>query len=204
MAVLNPIKIIFINLKANFYLNIKVLNIPNNPLSGERNIYFSNPIYISKNDFKKKIINYKKILLTQFIKLRYIPIIIKINKIIKYNNGKINYLICNAYWILEKKYNKFPIIQWVSYKKSLPIKCFLYSNLFNSKNPENNYLQNINKNSLTIVNGRIENSILNTILINNIYQFERLGYFILVKKKIDKKFFLIFNLITKLNKNYYL
>lgn len=188
MAILEPLKVNIINLKKK--KTIKTYNHPKNKNMGFKKIILTSKIYIEYKDFKKKSKNLHKLTLGGKIKLRH-TYIIKCVKIIKNKKNKISHLECKISNIKNKKNNKIGIIHWVSRKYSIQSKFNLYNKLFTIKNPnkEKNFISKINKKSIIIKYGYIENNIK-----KNIYQFERIGYF--KKNKKDTK--LTFNQILKL------
>ncbi|QJC29152.1 glutamine--tRNA ligase [Enterobacteriaceae endosymbiont of Plateumaris rustica] len=210
MAVLKPLKIIIINFPIK-EKKIKIIapNHPNNNMMGSREIFFTKEIYINKLDFiEKDIKNSKKFTLKQEIRLRY-AFVIKAHKILKDNKGKIICIYCtyDANTLgkkLNKNRNVKGVIHWLSVSYSIPAIFRIYNNLFIKKNIDNiniNYINTfINKKSLLIYNGFIENNILKK-KENKFFQFEREGYFCLDKKDSNKKN-LFFNQITSLKKNF--
>ncbi len=199
IGIINPLKIICINIKKDYLLKIKIPNHPFNKNMGEREIYFSKEIYIEKNDFKKYFsLKKKKFLYNNKIRLKYVGII-KFIKIIKKKNNKISHLECKFY--KKKKQKKIKIIHWLSIKNSFKIKIKIYDKLFNLSNPnkEKNLLSLINKKSLIIKKGYIENSIFKNN--NNIFQFERIGYFKLNRNILKNKiYFSLIILLKNINK----
>ncbi len=193
MGVINPFKIICINIKKKYLLNIKVPNHPINKDMGKRKIIFSKEIYIEKKDFKKLFFTKKKKLTKNKIRLKYVGLI-KPKKIIKNKKNKILYLECKFY--KKKKHKNISIIHWISKKNILKTKIKFYFKLFNSYIPniKKKYLSSINKKNLKIKYGYVEKSILKNKY--KIYQFERIGYFKL--NKITKKKNIYLNKIISL------
>ncbi len=185
MGIINPIKIVCVNINKNYIYNIKVKNHPFNKKMGKRKLIFSKEIYIDKKDTKKLyFLNKKNKIIKNKIRLKYLGII-KLKKIIKNNKNKILYLKCKFY--KEEKYKNINIIHWLSKKNSIKTKIKFYSKLFNSINPnkEKKILSIVNKKSLKIKEGYVEKSILNSKY--KIFQFERIGYFKLNKISFKKK-----------------
>ena len=84
-------------------------------------------------------------------------------------------------------------IHWVSASHAIDASVKLYDRLFKSPNPESseNFLDDLNDSSLiTINNCKLEPSLLE-VKNDEIFQFERIGYFI--KDKISNKSDLVFN-----------
>lgn len=189
MAVINPIKLIIINIKENYNEYLYAYNIPNNKLSNKRKIYFNKYLYIEYNDINKIINNYN--IDDIIIKLKY-SYIIKI-VYIEYKNNIINNIFCiyfpntlNTLYLNNKKANF--IIHWVSCNNNIFSKFNIYNNLFND-NKNLNILENINKNSIYSKYGYTENFNIN--VKNKIFQLERIGYFNFKKILIKIWYFLI-------------
>ncbi len=194
IGIINPLKVICVNINKNYFLNIKIPNHPFKKNMGERNIIFSKEIYIEKKDFKnifclkkeKNIYNIK-------IRLKYAGII-KLKKIIKNKKNKVSYIECKFY--KKKIYKNIKIIHWISIKNSFKVKIKIYNKLFilPNLNKKKKIFSFINKKSLIIKKGYVEKSILKNK--NKIFQFERIGYFKLHTNTNKKKIF--FSQITPL------
>ncbi len=177
MGIINPIKLILINIKKE--KKIYIPNHPNNNNFGKRKIYLRKKIYIDKKDIKiNKNLNLDN-LSKYLFKLKYSEYIY-IKNIILNKKKKIKYIRC----IIYKKKNiekKYKIIHWISKKDSLKIKFIFFKNLFIKKNIikwNNNFLNFINKKSIIKKIGYINKDIIYKK--NKIFQLEREGYF---KKK---------------------
>lgn len=203
MAIINPIKVKILNLSDNYK---EILNIPNHPHKsdmGNHKSIFSNTLYIDKNDFyENKTPNlFKKLILGQEIRLRH-AYIIKAEKIEKdkFNNIKTIFCSYDKNTLGKKPKNRkiSGVIHWISKKNILPANFFLYEKLFLTKFPEieENFLHQINKNSLIIKSGFVERGILDNIF-DTTYQFEREGYFCINKNNNSSKN-LTFNRIVTL------
>ncbi|CAL4043337.1 Glutamine--tRNA ligase [Buchnera aphidicola (Tetraneura ulmi)] len=204
MAVLDPIKIIIENYPDNKTEKIRIPNHPKNPKMGFREIFFFKEIYIDRSDFsEREDKKYKRLTLNTKIRLRY-AYVIQATKIKKDKNNNIISIYCkydkNTLGRNPKNEKIKCILHWVSKKKSLKSKFFLYEKLFTIKNPElkKDFLSYINKNSIIVKNGLID-SYISKIPYNKNYQFERIGYFCIEKKNYNKKKW-IFNRIVSLRK----
>ncbi len=194
MGIINPIKIILINIKKKE--KIYIPNHPNNNSFGKRKIYLYKKIYIDKKDIKiNKNLKLNKIsLLNNKLKLKYSKIII-IKDIIFNKKNKIKFIKCK---ISKEKYikKKYKIIHWISKNDSIKVKFKIFKNLFKKYNllkNNNNFLNYINKKSIKNKIGYINKDILNNK--NKIFQLEREGYF-----KIKFKNNIILNKIISLKK----
>lgn len=200
MAVLNPIKIRINNLPEGYEEIITMPNHPNNSNMGVRHVIFSQEIFIDRSDFFEKLKNNKhyKLTLGSQIKLRY-AYIIKAEYLEKDNNGNITCIHCSYDPSSLKHYPKcnkktYGIIHWVSAIKNITAEFRLYDKLFVNPNPiiTENFLDNINPNSLIIVKGFVEINVLNFSHLAP-YQFEREGYFIIDNRYSNNISNLIFN-----------
>lgn len=198
MAIINPLKIIIINLPDEYNEKIIVNNHPLYPDMGYHKIYFNKIIYIDKNDFRE-IANkkYKRLTINQEVRLRY-AYIIKVKKIIKNDLGDIKKIYCTYD---ENTLNKNPldrkvkgVIHWISKKNSISAKFKIFQHIFTIKNPDliKNYLKYINNESIKNKNGFIEKSLIKNIN-KKFFQFEREGYFIIDKKETIKNKKITFN-----------
>ncbi|MCW5196710.1 glutamine--tRNA ligase [Buchnera aphidicola (Pemphigus obesinymphae)] len=204
MAILNPIKILLSNVPNNYQEIFTVPNHPTNNSMGFRSLPFTNELYIDYFDFhetNKK--DYRGLILGQEIRLRYGYVIkaIKVKKDIK--NNIINVICTCDFNTLGKnpKDRKIKgVIHWLSTKHASSATFHLYNTLFTVKNPEKekNFLNYINPKSFLIKKGFVESNI-TKIKNNQVYQFEREGYFCIEKNKSNSN--LIFNrIITLRNK----
>ncbi|PPI88051.1 glutamine--tRNA ligase [Candidatus Pantoea edessiphila] len=182
IAVLNPIKLIILNLPLHYEIYIKMKNHPNKPEMGTREVKFTNQIWIDKSDFREEPDeNYKRLVLGKKVRLRN-ACIISSNYVKKDTEGNIIciYCTCDLSTIGKNliKDKNIGIIHWLSILHSQPATFRLYNNLFKIPNPEieEDFLVNINPNSLEIKKGYVEQSLLNA-KNNMAYQFEREGYF---------------------------
>ena len=75
-------------------------------------------------------------------------------------------------------------LHWVSAKENIKAEIRLYDRLFNSESPEKNgdFMENINNESLKVIDNAVLERSLQSVVTDQTYQFERTGYF-----KIDSK-----------------
>ncbi|NIH41290.1 MAG: glutamine--tRNA ligase/YqeY domain fusion protein [Buchnera aphidicola (Periphyllus aceris)] len=205
MAIINPIKVIIINMKKNYNEKIIVKNHPKYKNMGTHKIYFNKIIYIDKSDFKEKFNSkYRRLALNKEVRLRY-SYVIKAKKIKKDNQGNIIKIFCTYD---KNTLGKNPsdrkikgVIHWISKKKSIASKFQIFKPIFTIPNPENkkNFLKYINLKSMTIKNGFIEKCFLKNKFKN--FQFEREGYFIIDKKQSKINQIITFNKTISLKEN---
>lgn len=208
MAVINPIKIIIINLPSGYEEYVTMPYHPNNKDMGIRHVIFSKEIFIDRVDFYEQLKNniFFKFTIGNEIRLRY-AYVIKAEYVKKDDDGKIICIYCSYD---PDTLNKNPkdgrkvngVIHWVSATKNIIAEFRLYNVLFTHSNLANvtNVLDYINSKSLVIMKGVVEK---NTIFLKNPgpFQFERNGYFI--EDYRDSKFpDLVFNRTVPLKKNY--
>ncbi len=195
MAVINPIKLVITNMPDDYEEDIIAINNPENELQGTRQIKFTKEIYIEQDDFMENPSSkFYRLSPGNEVRLRY-AYIIKCEKIIKDENGNIQEIQCtydpdtkSGAGTSNKKVKA--TIHWVSVKYGLKATIRMYEHLFTKANPDDveegqTYLDNLNPNSMKI----IENSIIEPHIKNfkkgDKFQFERIGYFCIDIKDSD-------------------
>ncbi|RXK33087.1 glutamine--tRNA ligase [Arsenophonus endosymbiont of Bemisia tabaci Asia II 3] len=182
MAVLDPIKLVIENMSADEQM-LTMYNHPNKPEMGTRQVPFSRELYIDRADFREEANRqYKRLVLGKEVRLRN-AYIIQANRVDKDAEGNITTIYC----IYDADtLNKDPaegrkvkgVIHWVSASHALPAEIRLYDHLFTVPHPaaEEDFLATINPDSLVILYGFVEPSLITT-QSGKAYQFEREGYF---------------------------
>jgi glutaminyl-tRNA synthetase len=179
MCVLNPLKITIENydgleeIQASYY--------PSDiAKEGTRKIPFSNEIYIDKNDFDENSTKgYFRLTPNQPVRLKY-AYIITCKEVIKDDNG--NIIEIKATYHPDSKSGEDSsgikvksAIQWVDVKEAKKVQIRLYDRLFKEESPQG--VEDINPDSLQIINTAfIEPSVI-TDKPDVRFQFEREGYF---------------------------
>ena len=194
MVVSNPLKVVISNYESEGE-ELYGENNPEDKSQGERKIRFSKEIYIEKEDFKE-ISNRKfhRLSIGKEVRLKN-AYIIKAEKVIKNSNGEIKEVHCtydkkskSGSGTLESQRKVKGTIHWVDKKSSIPVKINKYESLFLNEAPDTEIneemLKNINDNSLVVLEGFAEKSVLKC-KPEQKFQFQRLGYYI-VDKKSDK------------------
>ena len=198
MAVLNPIKVIITNYDKNKTEYIQAINNPEDESAGKRELPFSRELFIEADDFMedppKK---YFRLSPNNEVRLKF-AYFITCHEVVKNSKGEIIEIHCT--YDKDSKGGKSPdgrkvrgTIHWVSASHAIDASVKLYDRLFKSPNPESseNFLDDLNDSSLiTINNCKLEPSLLE-VKNDEIFQFERIGYFI--KDKISNKSDLVFN-----------
>ena len=201
MAVIKPVKLTIKNYPKGKTETVLAENNPEDDHAGHREIPFSGELYIEQEDFREEA-NRKFFRLTigKEVRLKN-AYIIKGEEVIKDTNGDIKEIICSYDPLsksgsgTEESQRKVKgTLHWVTQAHALPIQVNLYDRLFTVAEPDKikdqDPSEHINPNSLEVSNGFIEPSVLDA-QPGARYQFQRMGYFILDRKK-DKDQ-LIFN-----------
>ncbi|WXB47419.1 MAG: glutamate--tRNA ligase family protein [Candidatus Shikimatogenerans sp. Tmey] len=197
MTIIKPIKIILLNINNKKIIKYNVFFLKKKKKYVK--IFLKNKIYISSKDFSfKKKKNFYGLFFNKYIRLKNLGII-KIIKI-KYNFKlkKINKIYCYLYKNFNKYKNIKSTLQWVSNINKYKISCYyINNNIFYKKNIENININKIhkffNKNSLKKKIFYTNYNKFNKK--NNIYQFQRIGYYYYNNKK--KIFYNIFDFKKK-------
>ena len=198
MAVLNPIKVLITNYDKNKTEYIQAINNPEDESAGKRELPFSRELFIEADDFMedppKK---YFRLSPKNEVRLKF-AYFITCHEVVKNSKGEIIEIHCT--YDKDSKGGKSPdgrkvrgTIHWVSASHAIDASVKLYDRLFKSPNPESseNFLDDLNDSSLiTINNCKLEPSLLE-VKNDEIFQFERIGYFI--KDKTSNKSDLVFN-----------
>lgn len=190
MCVLKPLKVVIENYPEDQIEDMDASNHPKRPELGKRKVPFSREIYIEKDDFMenppKKFFRLGP---GREVRLRY-AYYVTCTDVIKDQAGNVVELRCT--YDPESRGGKSPdgrkvkgTIHWVSTQHAIPIQVNLYDRLFNTANPAaaDNYLEDLNPDSLQILEECFaEPSLLNKNIQEGI-QFERTGYFTKDKEK---------------------
>ena len=180
MAVLNPLKVTLTNLPES--LDLVHAKHPNVDM-GERVIPLTSTLYIDRKDFEEEPPKgFKRLIPGGEVRLRH-AYVIKCDEVIKDENGEVVELKCS---IDPETLGKNPegrkvkgVIHWVSAEKGVKAEVRIYDRLFTEADPEvgEDFLENLNPNSLTIVDAVVEPS-LALVKPEDRFQFEREGYFV--------------------------
>lgn len=192
MAVLQPIKVTITNYPEGKSERLSAPNHPQDPSLGERVVSFSREIYIEQDDFMENPIpKYFRLAPGKEVRLRY-SYIIRCDEVIKDTSGNITELRCSYD---PDSLGKNPegrkvkgIIHWVDAKTAFSAKVHVYDRLFRVKDPTacekegGNFLQNLNPESLHVIQDAKLEASLGEAKPSEGFQFERLGYFCLDAK----------------------
>lgn len=196
MGVLHPLKVVIENYPEGQGEELDAVNNPEDPGAGSRKIPFGRELWIEQADFMENPPKkYFRLSVGAEVRLRW-AYILKCTGVIKNDKGEITELRCEYD---PSTLNAQPTdrkikgtIHWVSARDALPAEMRLYENLFPMAKPDeaDDWKQNINPNSLQVVNGFVESSLANAET-GARYQFERTGYFCVDPDSTKEK--LVFN-----------
>ncbi|MBG56224.1 MAG: glutamine--tRNA ligase [Deltaproteobacteria bacterium] len=187
MCVLKPLKVVITNYPEDKTENFHPAKHPKKPEMGTRKVPFSREIYIEYEDFREDPPpNYFRFAPGKEVRLRY-AYVIRCDKVIYDSTGRVSELHC-TYDPKTRSGAKTEgrkvkgIIHWVSAKNFIQVEVRLYDRLFakpipGSDDPEGNFLNDINHNSIDILSEcKLEPEIM-TSANKEVFQFERIGYF---------------------------
>ena len=201
MAVLKPLKVVITNYPENQTEEFEPARHPKIPEMGSRKVPFSREIYIDHDDFKEDPPpKYFRLSPGKEVRLRY-AYVIRCDEVI-YENGNVTELRC-TYDPKTRSGGKAEgrkvkgIIHWVSAQHSLNAEIRLYDRLFEApqpgrNDPEGNYLNDLNRESIKVINDCKTETELSNANLADVFQFERVGYFC-VDVKESRQDMLVFN-----------
>jgi len=190
MVVLNPLKVIITNYPQGKVEKLDAINNPEDEAAGTRKVPFSREIYIEQDDFKidppKKFF---RLAPGREVRLRYAYFIKCVDVIKDEKTGKINEVHCT--YDPKTRGGDSPdgrkvkgTLHWVSSQQAIKAEVRIYDHLFSKLNPADveegkNYKDNINPDSLKVLDNCFLEPSLKNAKEGIRYQFERLGYFCL-------------------------
>lgn len=186
MCVLNPLKVVLTNYGEDQVEEIDAPRHPSREELGTRSLPFSGELYIDAEDFREEANKkFKRLVIGKRVRLRN-AYVIEADEAIKDTAGNIVEVRAR---VIENTLGENPedgikpkgVIQWVSATGGKRAKIKLYDRLFSDEGPdrgENNFLEHINEDSLSVIEDAwIEPSLINAAP-EQIFQFEREGYFV--------------------------
>lgn len=207
MGVLRPIKVVITNYPEG---QVEMLEVPYNqdtPELGSRQVPFSREIYIDAEDFMENPPKkYFRLFPGNEVRLKE-AYFVKCNEVIKDENGNVAELHC-TYDPETKSGSGFTgrkvkgTIHWVDAKQGVPTEIRLYEPLIldEESDEDKTFLDQVNPNSLEILQGFVEPSLKNAKAYDK-FQFIRQGYF-----SVDPKYTsddkLVFNRIVSLKSSF--
>ena len=186
MAVLNPLKVVITNYPEGKTETLPVINNPEDPEAGTREVPFGREIYIERDDFMedppKKFF---RLAPGREVRLRN-AYFVTCTDVVKDDEGNITEIHCT--YDPETRGGDAPdgrkvkgTLHWVCAETAVDAEVRLYDHLFAVPNPDDvpeggTFLDNINPDSLKVVTAKIEPGIKDAAE-GYRCQFERLGYF---------------------------
>ncbi|RED34188.1 glutaminyl-tRNA synthetase [Brevibacillus brevis] len=206
MAVLNPLKVVITNYPEGQVEMLEAEINPENPEMGNRQIPFSREIYIEQDDFMENPPSkYFRLFPGNEVRLKH-AYFIKCNDVVKDADGNVIEIHC-TYDPETKSGSGFTgrkvkgTIHWVDATSAVPAEFRLYEPLImDDEEAEGTFLDNVNPNSLEVLQGYVEPNMKET-KPQDKYQFFRHGYFnVDPKHTTDDK--LVFNRIVSLKSSF--
>lgn len=207
MAILRPLKVVITNYPEGQVEMLDAENNPDDPSMGVRKIPFSREIYIEQEDFMENPPNkYFRLFPGNEVRLKH-AYFIKCNDFIKDENGNVVEIHC-TYDPETKSGTGFTgrkvkgTIHWVEASSAAPAEFRLYEPLILDEDTEadKHFLEQINPNSLEILQGFVEDNMKN-VNPHDKFQFFRHGYFN-VDPKHTTKDKIVFNRIVSLKSSF--
>ncbi|GHB10451.1 glutamine--tRNA ligase/YqeY domain fusion protein [Salinicola rhizosphaerae] len=184
MCVLNPLKVILTNVKAD---HDEVFEVPGHPARddmGTRRLPLTREIWIDRDDFMEEPPKkFFRLAPGKEVRLRN-GYVIRCDEVVKGDDGEVDSLHCSVDFDTLGKNPEGRkvkgVIHWVSAEYSVPVEVRLYDNLFLEEAPDRDkdadFLQHLNPASLVTVQG-IGEPALAAVEPESRFQFERVGYF---------------------------
>ena len=186
MAVLNPVKLVIDNYPEQSE-ELDAVNNPEDESAGTRKVSFSKTLFIERDDFMENPPKkYFRMAIGQEVRLRY-AYIVKCTSVEKDAEGNITTIHCE--YDPATRGGNTPdgrkvkgTIHWVDANNYVEAEVRLFDRLFQSESPDKveegkTFLDNLNPDSLKVLeNCKLEKFLANTKPLDK-YQFERLGYF---------------------------
>ena len=209
LTVLNPVKLIIDNYPDDLVEEMDAVNNPEDVTIGTRKVPFSKELWIEQNDFMENPPKkYFRLSPGNEVRLKY-AYIIKCTSVDKDAEGNITAIHCEydpqtKSGMPESNRKVKGTIHWLSVNHCRQAEVRLYDRLFSVPEPDKTeegktFLDNLNLNSLEIVQAYTESSFIDTTPLTH-YQFERLGYFTIDKDSTTEK--LVFNKTTGLKDSF--
>ncbi|MEW9079327.1 glutamine--tRNA ligase/YqeY domain fusion protein [Terrisporobacter glycolicus] len=209
MGILNPLKLVITNYPEDQSEMIELENIAKNEEAGTREVPFSREVYIERDDFMEEPIpKYRRFFPGNEVRLKG-AYFVKCTDVIKDENGNV-VEIHGTYDPETKSGSGFTgrkvkgTVHWVDAKTAVPAEFRLFEPLILDDAPENegkHFLDQINPNSLTVLQGFVEPTAIKDAKPLDKFQFVRNGFF-----SVDTKYTtpekLVFNRIVPLKSSF--
>jgi glutaminyl-tRNA synthetase len=187
MAVLRPLKVVIDNYPEGKSEEMDAVNNPEDASAGTRKVPFSRVLYIEQDDFREvPPKGYFRLSPGREVRLRY-GYFITCTGVTKNDKGEVVEVHCT--YDPATRGGNAPdgrkvksTIHWVSATHAVDAEVRIYENLFSKEDPSDveegqDVLDNLNPNSLEVVNDAKVEPSLASAASGTRYQFERLGYF---------------------------
>ena len=209
MGILNPLKLVITNYPENQIEMIELENIAKNEEAGTREVPFGREVYIERDDFMEEPVpKYRRFFPGNEVRLKG-AYFVKCTDVIKDENGNV-VEIHGTYDPETKSGSGFTgrkvkgTVHWVDAKTAVPAQFRLFEPLILDDAPENegkHFLDQINPNSLNILEGFVEPTAIKDAKPLDKFQFVRNGFF-----SVDTKYTtpekLVFNRIVPLKSSF--
>ena len=209
MAVLKPLKLVITNYPEGQTEMLEVENISKNEEAGKRLVPFSREVYIERDDFMEEPVKkYRRFFVGNEVRLMG-AYFVKCTDFVKDENGEI-IEIHGTYDPETKSGSGFTgrkvkgTVHWVDAKNAVPCEFRLFEPLILDDDPENegkHFLEQINPNSLEILQGFVEPTQIKDAKPLDKFQFVRNGFFS-VDTKYTTEDKLVFNRIVPLKSSF--
>ena len=209
MAVLNPLKVIIDNYPEGKTETLDVEKHPDHPEMGTRKVTFGKEIFVERDDFMiEPVKKYFRLYPGNEVRLKS-AYFVTCTSFETDENGEVTCLHCT--YDPETKGGDAPdgrkvrgTLHWVSAADCVKAQVRLYDRLFKVPNPsdesEGSFKDNLNPDSLKIIDGALLEGSLKGIKPGDTFQFMRQGYFCVDKFSTDDK--LIINRTVALNSSW--
>ena len=200
MAVLNPLKVTISNYPEGQREDLVAPNHPKFEEIGTRVLPFSREVYIDRGDFMEVAPNkkFKRLVAGGEVRLRN-SYVIRCDEVIKDDGGEIIELVCSYD---PETLGRNPegrkvkgVIHWVSADHGAPAEIRLYDRLLKTPQARENWKDDLNPDSLVVIDNAFVEASLADAEAGVQYQFEREGYFCRDSGTPDR---LVFNRIVTL------
>ncbi|WP_303286654.1 glutamine--tRNA ligase/YqeY domain fusion protein [Marinobacter sp. SS8-8] len=185
MCVMRPLKVTLTNYPADKSETLTLPVHPQNPDMGEREVPWTQTLYIDQADFEMEPPRkWKRLAPDQAVRLRG-GYVVTCREVIRDDSGKIMELRCeydpDTLGVNPDGYKPNGVIHWVSGTDSVEADINLYDRLFSHESPDSDkdgdLMDHLNPESLVVLKGaRVEKSLAQP-RADLPYQFEREGYF---------------------------
>jgi glutaminyl-tRNA synthetase len=187
MGVIDPLRLVLVNLPATHSELLEFPNHPKNEAFGRRQVAFSPELWIERDDFlEEPVKGFHRLVPGGEVRLRGAGII-RCETVIKDASGRIVELQCSLDMEsrpgapgADRKVKG--TIHWVDAHTALDAEVRLYDRLFNVADPDDDsggktYRDHLNADSRRVVRARLERGLADAAA-ESAWQFERLGYFV--------------------------